>query len=169
MRCSKRQSWNATVYQNLNFDFTRDVAPVTWANNRIKDPDLVIAALLHDAIEDCEVPKELIAESFGKDLATLVAEVTDDKTLPKQERKNAQISNAASKSVQAKILKLADKTSNLRAVAMSPTANWSAKRRIEYVNWAQAMAKGLRGVNKWLEHEFNEAAARAERSIRPAI
>ena len=63
-----------------------------------KDPNLVIAALLHDAIEDCEVPKELIAEAFGQDVAALVAEVTDDKTSPKADRKKAQVTNPASKS-----------------------------------------------------------------------
>jgi (p)ppGpp synthase/HD superfamily hydrolase len=82
-----------------------------------KDPDLVIAALLHDAIEDCEVPKELIAETFGDDVASLVVEVTDDKSLPKQVRKDKQIETAMAKSPRAKVLKLADKASNLRAVA----------------------------------------------------
>ncbi len=77
-----------------------------------KDTNLVIAALLHDAIEDCEVPKELIVETFGKDVANIVAEVTDDKSLPRAVRKEEQIKNAAKKSPRAKILKLADKTSN---------------------------------------------------------
>jgi guanosine-3',5'-bis(diphosphate) 3'-pyrophosphohydrolase len=72
-----------------------------------QDPNLVIAALLHDAIEDCEVPRELIAESFGTDVANLVAEVTDDKTLPKERRKENQAETAHKKSPRAKILKLA--------------------------------------------------------------
>jgi GTP diphosphokinase / guanosine-3',5'-bis(diphosphate) 3'-diphosphatase len=134
-----------------------------------KDPNLVIAALLHDAIEDCEVPKQLIAEAFGKDVAALVAEVTDDKSLPKTDRKRAQVANAASRSTRAKMLKLADKTSNLRALTMSPPADWSVKRRIEYIDWARVVVQGMRGVNNRLECEFDEAADRAERSIRPAI
>ena len=84
------------------------------------DTNLLIAALLHDAIEDCEVPRELIAEAFGEDVASLVTEVTDDKSLPKEARKEKQITGAATKSARAKVLKLADKTSNLRAVAASP-------------------------------------------------
>lgn len=133
------------------------------------DTNLVIAALLHDAIEDCEVPKELIAETFGADVASLVEEVTDDKGLPKAARKSGQIKTAATKSPRAKILKLADKTSNLRAVAASPPANWSVKRRQEYVDWSREVAKGLRGVNQKLEDQFAEAAAAAERSFKPAI
>jgi GTP diphosphokinase / guanosine-3',5'-bis(diphosphate) 3'-diphosphatase len=114
------------------------------------DTNLVIAALLHDAIEDCEVPRELIAESFGEDVAAIVEEVTDDKSLPKAVRKEEQIKTSSTKSPRAKLLKLADKTSNLRAVAASAPAEWSVKRRIEYVRWARDVAKGLRGVNQRL-------------------
>jgi GTP diphosphokinase / guanosine-3',5'-bis(diphosphate) 3'-diphosphatase len=133
------------------------------------DTDLVIAALLHDAIEDCEVPRELIAEIFGEDVASIVEEVTDDKTLPKAVRKEEQIKTALAKSPRAKLLKLADKTSNLRAIAASAPAEWSIKRRIEYVSWARNVAEGLRGVNQRLEELFDEAAAAAERSFKPAI
>jgi (p)ppGpp synthase/HD superfamily hydrolase len=132
------------------------------------DPDLVIAALLHDAIEDSEVPRELIAATFGEDVAAIVAEVTDDKSLPKDMRKRMQIESAPHKSVRAKLLKLADKTSNLRAIAASPPADWSVKRRIDYVDWALAVAAGLRGVNPWLEQQLDQAAAAAERSFTPA-
>ncbi len=133
-----------------------------------KDPDLVVAALLHDAIEDCEVPYEHIAAAFGKDVADLVAEVTDDKSLERSERKQRQIDSAPKKSARAKVLKLADKTSNLRALAASPAPDWSVRRRIEYVEWARAVVAGLRGANAWLETQFDAAASAAERSIRPA-
>jgi (p)ppGpp synthase/HD superfamily hydrolase len=133
------------------------------------DTNLVIAALLHDAIEDCEVPQELIAENFGDDVASIVMEVTDDKSLPKAQRKLMQIETALSKSPRAKMLKLADKISNLRAVAASAPSNWSVKRRIEYVEFARKVAAGLRGVNESLEKQFEEAARAAERSFRPAI
>jgi GTP diphosphokinase / guanosine-3',5'-bis(diphosphate) 3'-diphosphatase len=133
------------------------------------DTNLVIAALLHDAIEDSEVPKEMIAEIFGEDVASIVAEVTDDKGIPKAERKLKQIETAATKSPRAKILKLADKTSNLRAIAASPPSDWSVKRRIEYVRWAKDVAKGLRGVNQRLEDQFDEAVAAAERSFKPGM
>jgi (p)ppGpp synthase/HD superfamily hydrolase len=82
-----------------------------------QDPELVIAALLHDAIEDQEVPAERISEAFGAGVAEIVLEVTDDKRLPKSERKAKQVHSAPKKSQRAKVLKLADKTSNLRAIA----------------------------------------------------
>jgi hypothetical protein len=64
-------------------------------------------------------------------------EVTDNKTLPKDERKRKQIETAPKKSREAKLIKLADKTSNLRAIASSPAADWSVKRRLEYIEWAK--------------------------------
>jgi (p)ppGpp synthase/HD superfamily hydrolase len=79
-----------------------------------KDPNLVIAAFLHDAIEDQEVPRAVIADTFNEDVASLVAEVTDDKTLDKAARKQRQIEDAPKKTIRAKCIKLADKTSNLR-------------------------------------------------------
>ena len=110
-----------------------EVATLVAEATKGKDPDLVIAALLHDAIEDQEVPRGVIAQAFGEGVAKLVEEVTDDKNLEKQERKRLQIEHSHKKSQRAKILKLADKTSNLRAIAASPPPDWSVKRRLEYV------------------------------------
>lgn len=134
-----------------------------------KRPDLVIAALLHDAIEDQEVPRGMIAASFGEDVASLVEELTDDKTQPKAARKQHQVDTAARKSEGAKIIKLADKTSNVRAIATSPPAEWSVQRRLDYVEWARQVVAGLRGVNPWLEEQFDEAAKRAGQSVQPRV
>jgi guanosine-3',5'-bis(diphosphate) 3'-pyrophosphohydrolase len=133
------------------------------------DTNLVIAALLHDAIEDSEVPKELIADAFGEDVASIVLEVTDDKMLSKETRKREQVETASAKSDRAKMLKLADKTSNLRAIAASPPADWSVKRRIDYVRWAREVVDGMRGINLRLEAQFDDAARAAERSFQPAM
>jgi (p)ppGpp synthase/HD superfamily hydrolase len=128
-----------------------------------QDPELVIAALLHDAIEDQEVPRSVMAQGFGEDVTKLVEEVTDDKSLDKEERKQRQIEEAPKKSARAKILKLADKTSNLRALAASPPRSWTVNRRLAYIRWARNVAKGLMtGVSKWLEDEFEQAATEAE-------
>jgi guanosine-3',5'-bis(diphosphate) 3'-pyrophosphohydrolase len=133
-------------------------------------PRVVIAALLHDAMEDQAVKAEVIASEFGQNVAEIVMEVTDDKTLPKAERKRKQVENAPKKSREAKLIKLADKTSNVRAVANSPAPDWSVERRREYVEWARSVVAGLRGTSPWLEKQFDEAAAQAVRSLdSPAI
>lgn len=130
-----------------------------------RDPDLVVAALLHDAIEDCEVAPATIEAEFGADVRALVQAVTDDKSLPKAARKQLQVDHASGKPRRAKLLKLADKTSNLRAMAASPPANWPVARRLEYVAWARAVVAGVRGTHPGLETLFDEAAARAEAAL----
>jgi (p)ppGpp synthase/HD superfamily hydrolase len=121
-------------------------------------PDLVVAAILHDSVEDTDTRLDEIAEAFGARVAGWVAEVTDDKTLPKAERKSAQIAHALHASVGAKIIKLADKTSNLRALRSSPPKGWPEARVSEYVVWAGEVVAGCRGANAWLEAQFDEAA-----------
>jgi (p)ppGpp synthase/HD superfamily hydrolase len=133
------------------------------------DPNLVIAALLHDAIEDRGVTAEMLASEFGKQIADLVMEVSDDKALPKENRKRMQVENAGKKSHKAKLIKLADKISNLRAIASSPAADWSVERRLEYIQWAKSVVVGLRGTSPWLEQQFDEAAVRAMQSLDPAV
>jgi guanosine-3',5'-bis(diphosphate) 3'-pyrophosphohydrolase len=152
-------------YINHLLEVAALVAEATEGN----DPNLVIAALLHDAVEDCEVPPKLIAETFGSDVADLVAEVTDDKTLEKGERKKRQVENAHKKTARAKLLKLADKTSNLRALVSSPAPDWSVRRKLEYIDWARKVVQGLRPANAALERQFDEAARAAEQSLVPSI
>jgi (p)ppGpp synthase/HD superfamily hydrolase len=105
---------------------------VTEATNGT-DTIVTIAALLHDTIEDQGVTAETIANEFVRDVANIVLEATDDKSLPKAERKRKQVENAPGKSREAKLIKLADKTSNVRAVASSPAPDWSIERRREYI------------------------------------
>jgi (p)ppGpp synthase/HD superfamily hydrolase len=121
--------------------------------------DAVIAGLLHDTVEDSDKDPEpithdrLVAE-FGETVARIVAEATDDKSLPKETRKAMQVKHAPAKSEAAKMLKLADKISNLRAIAASPPANWEHARRVEYVGWAGRVAAGLKGANPALDALF---------------
>ena len=120
------------------------------------DTNLVVAALLHDVIEDTGVMKEELVERFGSDVAGLVSEVTDDKSLPKAERKRLQVENAPKKSVRAQAIKLADKISNLRSILASPPADWDLARRQEYFQWAKRVVDGLTAPNPVLKAEFDK-------------
>lgn len=124
------------------------------------DANLVMAALLHDTIEDQGVKYEELVAEFGSDVADLVREVTDDKTLPKAKRKQLQVDNAPHKSPRAKLIKIADKTSNLRSILASPPTDWSADRKRDYFDWAAKVVAGCRGFNLWLEEQFDEAFSR---------
>lgn len=123
------------------------------------DTNLIVAALLHDTIEDAGVTREELAERFGEDVAALVAEVTDDKSLPKERRKALQIENAPKKSQRAQRLSAADKISNLRSIVNSPPANWSFDRRVEYVRWAREVVGRFADLNGRLAAEFNRTSA----------
>ena len=129
------------------------------------DPNLVVAALLHDAIEDQGIARDTIAERFGEDVAALVEEVTDDKSLPQDVRKQRQVEEAPSKSRRAKILKLADKISNVTAIGTDPPVDWPVERQRGYVQWGRDVVAGLRGASPELERKFDQAAERAERLI----
>jgi (p)ppGpp synthase/HD superfamily hydrolase len=129
------------------------------------DVELVIAAVLHDTVEDTDTTLEELAARFGARVAGLVAEVTDDKTLPWTERKRLQVVTAAHASHGAKVIKLADKTSNLRAMAVSPPRNWSEARRANYLDWSRQVVANCRGANRWLEDLFDEAAAALEERV----
>jgi guanosine-3',5'-bis(diphosphate) 3'-pyrophosphohydrolase len=118
------------------------------------DTNLVIAALLHDTVEDTGVTKEVLVETFGSDVADLVMEVTDDKSLPKSDRKRLQIVHASQISVRAQVIKLADKISNLRGILASPPADWSVERKREYFEWAKQVVDGLSAPNEMLKAEF---------------
>ncbi len=116
---------------------------------------LVVAGLLHDTIEDTETTFAELEMEFGREVADLVAEVSDDKTLEKAERKRLQIETTPAKSDRAKMLKMADKTSNLRSIVHSPPMDWSEERKREYFEWAHDVVAGCRGVNEYLEKEFD--------------
>ena len=134
-----------------------------------KDCPLVVAALLHDAIEDQKISRDEIADKFGEDVADLVVEVTDDKNLPKLKRKRLNIVHAPNLTPRAKILKLADKISNVRSVAASPPVGWDTQRRSDYIIWVKQVVAALNVNSPILKRHFNRASEDAERSVRNPI
>jgi guanosine-3',5'-bis(diphosphate) 3'-pyrophosphohydrolase len=126
----------------------------------VSDPEIICAALLHDTIEDTQTTAQELAREFGERIRDIVLEVTDDKNLPKPERKRLQVAHAAGASRQAKLVKLADKICNLRDIAASPPANWSVERQREYFEWAKAVIDQIRGADARLEAAFDAAYAR---------
>jgi (p)ppGpp synthase/HD superfamily hydrolase len=128
------------------------------------DANLVAAGYLHDTIEDQEVTHAELVETFGPDVADLVAHVTDDKRLPKDRRKRLQVEHAPHLPARAQMLKMADKISNLSALLASPPAGWTTQRRIEYFEWAREVVDGCRGAHTGLARMFDELYGRRERA-----
>jgi (p)ppGpp synthase/HD superfamily hydrolase len=142
-----------------------EVAALLAESADAPDATLVAAGWLHDTVEDTATEREELAEIFGEEIASLVAEVTDDKSLPKQERKRLQIETAPHKSPRAKALKIADKISNVRSLMVSPPDNWERARLIDYVDWAEKVVRGCRGVNARLEALFDETVTEARKTL----
>ena len=154
----RRKNADATPYINHPIEVAAHLAGV----GGITDEDVLVAALLHDTIEDTQTSEAQIAGSFGPRVAAIVVECTDDKSLAKAERKRLQIVHAPDKSPEAKMVKLADKTCNLRSILADPPAGWSLERQREYFDWAAQVIAGLRGVNGPLEEAVNEVLAQGE-------
>ena len=126
----------------------------------IEDEKVLVAAILHDTIEDTETTTQELADLFGDDVTAIVLEVTDDKSLPKAERKRLQVEHAPTISRRAKLVKLADKIANLRDIAASPPADWPLQRQQEYFDWSKAVVDGLRGIHPTMERIFDESYKR---------
>ena len=136
--------------------------PLTLANvlaneGGVADTVTLCAALLHDTVEDTDTTADELTQAFGPEIGGVVLEVTDDRSLPKAERKRLQVEHAATISDRAKLVKLADKISNLRDVATSPPAGWPLERRREYFDWAKSVVDRLRGAHPGLEEAFDRA------------
>ena len=142
-----------------------DVAHILWEIGGVRDVEVIVAGILHDTVEDSDTTEEGIARDFGPGIASVVMEVTDDRSLVKRERKRLQIEHAASLSYNAKLVKLADKISNVSDMIEHPPAKWSAKRLHEYIDWGEKVIDRLRGTNAALEHHFDTIARKAREKI----
>lgn len=131
----------------------------------VQETDVLCAAVLHDTLEDTETTVDELIQHFGQDIAVIVQEVTDDKSLPKAKRKQLQIEHAAHASRQAKLVKLADKICNVQDILSAPPADWDSARRIEYLQWSKAVVDRLRGVHPALESVFDQLLERGFKAL----
>lgn len=125
----------------------------------ITDSKVICAALLHDTLEDTNTTYAELKQNFGQKISDIVWEVTDDKSLTDAERRRIQVAHAKTASKRAKLVKLADKTCNLRDIINTPPVGWNIKRQRDYFDWALEVIDALRGVNKKLEKTFDKAYA----------
>jgi guanosine-3',5'-bis(diphosphate) 3'-pyrophosphohydrolase len=152
-RNQRRKDAEASPYINHPIALAHLLATV----GAVTDLTVLQAAVLHDTIEDTETTEAELRERFGDVVADIVLEVTDDKALPKQRRKELQVEHAPHKSRGAALVKLADKTVNLRDIASAPPADWSLQRRQDYFDWAKRVVDGLPEVSAPLRAAFDDA------------
>ena len=123
------------------------------------DSVTLLAAVLHDTVEDTETTPAELEARFGAEVRAVVEEVTDDKRLPSEERKRRQVEHAPHLSNRAKLVKLADKTCNALDVTHHPPAKWTLERRRQYLDWSADVVAGCRGTNAAMERYFDEVLA----------
>jgi len=138
------------------------VAQTLWNIGGVWDTRTLIAAILHDALEDTKTTPEEISERFGEAVLAIVLEVTDDKSLERIERKRLQVKHAPDLSQAAKIIKLGDKLVNCRDILYFPPKDWSLERRRDYIQWGADVVAKIRGVNPALETAFDAMLREAE-------
>lgn len=149
-RFQRRKDTEETPYINHPIRVALALAEIGGETNI----ELLTAAILHDTIEDTQTTPEEIQLQFGSSVLSIVLEVTDDKNLTKEERKNLQVINAPRKSLLAKKLKLADKICNVYDILHHPPDNWSYERKLNYLMWAENVLNGLKGSSELLENEL---------------
>jgi guanosine-3',5'-bis(diphosphate) 3'-pyrophosphohydrolase len=145
------------------------VAQLLWEIGGVRATDTLTAAILHDTLEDTPTSKEELRQGFGEQVLLIVLEVTDDKSLPKLERKRRQVRHAPVLSDPAKLIKFGDKLANCHDILESPPADWDLARRRNYVQWAADVLFTIRGVNPPLESAFDAVLREAEKQLRFTI
>jgi len=154
-RNQRRKDVDASPYINHPIALARVLA----VEGGVSDHKTLVAAILHDTLEDTETSYEELKEKFGRIIAETVREVSDDKMLSKADRKRLQVEHAQHLSRRARLVKLADKTCNVRDVASHPPHGWDLARRREYFDWARQVVDQIRGTHERLEAAFDEAYA----------
>ena len=158
----RRKGCDAVPYINHPID----LVTLLWQKGGVRDEVVIAAALLHDTVEDTDTSFEELQRDFGPEICEVVAEVTDDKRLPKAERKQQQIDHAPHLTPRARLVKLADKIANLTDMIVAPPANWSNKRKYEYVQWGKRVIDPIRGTHSELENLFDEVYRQGVESFR---
>jgi len=160
-RDQRRKDIEASPYINHPIE----VAELLTSIGMVTDPVILQAAILHDTIEDTQTTPKELEEVFGAEVSRVVQEVTDDKSLPKDERKRLQIKHAPRLSSRARQIKIADKISNIQAVTSAPPKDWSLERRREYLDWTEKVVAGCRGTNEALETFYDKALQEGRRFL----
>ena len=142
-----------------------EVAALLANVGKIDDPEILAAALLHDTVEDTETTHDELVKEFGQVIAGYVAEVTDDKGLDSDTRKELQVQHAPHLSRGAKLIKLGDKISNVREIGEDPPKQWSEERRRKYFAWAKRVVDAMETVNTDLENYFARTFEESSRKL----
>lgn len=160
-RLQRRKDADASPYINHLISVASTLATV----GGVQEPKILISALLHDTLEDTTATPEQLEALFGRPVRMVVEELTDDTSLPSERRKAAQVERSTRLSMEARLIKLADKLCNVRDLSHAPPMTWSDERKRRYVAWADSVVGHCRGLNSALEEEYDRVREEALRQI----
>jgi guanosine-3',5'-bis(diphosphate) 3'-pyrophosphohydrolase len=142
-----------------------EVAEILARVGGISDTDILVAAILHDTLEDTHTTADELRTIFGDNVMSMVKECTDDKELPKTERKRLQIEHAKDKSAAARQIKIADKISNMASMGSAPPVGWPHERILQYIAWSEKVVQELSGVNQRLEDFYSRVLEQTQKQV----
>ena len=157
----RRKDEDASPYINHPISVAMFISDI----GKVDDPEVLAAALLHDTLEDTKTTPEELVDNFGNRVCKMVQEVTDDKSLPKMERKQRQIEHAKEISEGAALIKLGDKISNVTDITNTPPTDWANERRLEYFEWAEEVINNCPKVNTLLEKYFKDSIQKGRKKL----
>lgn len=156
----RRKGFNQVPYINHPLKVAE-----TLADCGETDQNLLVAAILHDVIEDTDATAQEVAEVFNDEVSQLVMELTDDKDLPYTIRKELQVKSAPGLSMKAKLIKIADKICNIQDILSYPV-DWSPERKMAYIDWAVQVVSGCRGINGQLDEIFDRVSSEGKNQLK---
>ena len=159
-RDHRRKGKTAAPYINHPIAVAEQLARAGHEDNT----DLLMAAVLHDVVEDTETEAEDLEALFGPKVTQFVMEVSDDKSLEAYERKKLVVRNIAEKSPEAQLIKLSDIVANVYDVIHHPP-NWDDQRKGWYFDWCENVVDKIRGTHKDLEAQFDELILEARKGL----
>lgn len=161
-RHQRRKGGSASPYINHPIE----VARIITAEAHVTAVPVLMAAILHDTIEDTATSHAELVERFGPEVADMVLEVSDDPALPKAEQRRRQETTAADLSYGARLIRIADKLSNIRDLLTDPPPTWSPGLKRDYLVWTRRVVDRCRGTNEALEHAYDTAFAQVSEGLR---
>jgi guanosine-3',5'-bis(diphosphate) 3'-pyrophosphohydrolase len=160
-RDQRRKGATASPYINHPIAVAEQLAAAGFGD----DTELLMAAVLHDVLEDTDTSEAELAADFGPRVAGIVREVSDDKSLPRRERRALVVRHIAQCSRSARLVKLSDLIANVHDVIHQPP-HWNDEQKQDYLDWGEAVVRELRGTHPGLEQRFAALLAEARAGVK---
>jgi GTP diphosphokinase / guanosine-3',5'-bis(diphosphate) 3'-diphosphatase len=131
--------------KSYDLDFTYHLYEIMLilSNAGVTDKDILMAGLGHDLIEDTDTTQDEIRKQFGDKVTNIILDCTDDRTTKKKDRKLHQIKIASQLDINSRLVKLADKISNLQSLLIAPPKKWDSQRLYGYILWSRKVVLEL--------------------------